>query len=69
MHAAIQLSAYWAVAFLTLGIAVVLLNIFFGLIGNDLELRSIGSEIVIAGFASLQAYGWLCPSFRLPVAH
>ena len=53
MHAAIQLVAYWSVAFLTLGLAVVLLNIFFGVIGNDLELRSVGAEAAIAGVASL----------------
>jgi len=38
MLAALQLAAFWAVAFLSLGLAVVLLNIYFGLIGNDLEL-------------------------------
>jgi hypothetical protein len=53
MHAAIQLGVYWGLTFLTLGIALVLLNIYFALIGNDLELRSAGSEAVIAGIASL----------------
>lgn len=53
MHAAIQLVLYWVLAFLTLGLALVLLNIFWGLIGNDLELRSVGSEAVIAGVSSL----------------
>jgi len=53
MHPAIQLVIYWLLAFLTLGIALVLLNIFFGLIGNDLELRSAGLETAIAGVASL----------------
>ncbi|MGO8836508.1 MAG: hypothetical protein ACLQAH_16195 [Limisphaerales bacterium] len=53
MHAAIQLVMYWTLAFLTLGMALMLLNIFFGLIGNDLELRSAGSETVIAGVSSL----------------
>ena len=69
MHAAIQLAAYWAVAFLTLGLAVVLLNIFFGIIGNDLELRSVGAEVVIACVASLveAASVWLVVSF-IPMA-
>ena len=65
MHAAIQLLEYWALAFLTLGMAVVLLGIFFGLIGNDLELRSLGAEAAIAGIASLveAASIWLLISF------
>jgi hypothetical protein len=53
MHAAIQLVIYWALAFLTLGMALVLLNVFFGLMGNDLDLRSAGSEAVIAAVSSL----------------
>jgi hypothetical protein len=40
-------------AFLSLGMAVVLPNIYYGLIGNDLELRSLGKEAAIAGVASL----------------
>jgi hypothetical protein len=69
MHTAIQLVAYWAVAFLTLGLAVVLLNIFFGIIGNDLELRSVGAEAAIAGVASLveAASVWMVISF-IPLA-
>jgi hypothetical protein len=65
MHAAIQLAACWALAFLTLGLALVLLNIFFGLIGNDLELRSVGTEAAIASVASLIEGGsaWLILSF------
>ena len=53
MHAAIQLVIYWVLAFLTLGMALLLLNIFFSLIGNDLELRSVSSEIAIASVSSL----------------
>jgi hypothetical protein len=65
MHAAMLLAAYWAVAFLSLGMAVVLLNIYFGFIGNDLELRSAGKEAAIAGVASLIEAGslWLILSF------
>ena len=65
MHATIQLVAYWSVAFLTLGLALVLLNIFFGVIGNDLELRSVGTEAAIAGVASLveAASFWAVISF------
>jgi hypothetical protein len=53
MHAAIQLLGFWALAFITLGLAVVLLGIFSGLIGNDLELHSLGKEAAIAATASL----------------
>ncbi len=69
MHAAIQLVAYWAVAFVTLGLAVILLNIFLGLIGYDLELRSVGAEASIAGVASLIEAGsaWVVMSF-IPLA-
>ena len=65
MHAATLLAAYWAVAFLSIGVAVVLLNIYFGFIGNDLELRSAGKEAAIAGVASLIEAGslWLIVSF------
>ncbi len=54
----------WAGAFLSLGLAVVLLNIYFGLIGNDLELRTAGKEAAIAAFASfVEAVGiWLSVS-------
>jgi hypothetical protein len=65
MHAAIQLTAFWAVAFLTLCAAVLLLNIFSGVIEGDMELLSLGKEAVIAGIASLfEAVGlWLIVLF------
>ena len=65
MHATIELAEYWALAFLTLGIALVLLNIYFALIGNDLELHSVGSEAAIAGVSSfIEALGfWLVVTF------
>jgi hypothetical protein len=70
MHLTIELAAFWAVAFLTLCAAVVLLSIFDGLIENDLELQSVGKEAVIAGIASLiEAVGiWLVILF-IPVAY
>ena len=52
-HMAVQLGLFWVLAFLSLCLALVLLNIFFALIGNDLELLSIGSEAAIAGVCSL----------------
>jgi hypothetical protein len=53
MHAAIELAVFWALAFVTLCIAVYLLGIFNGLIENDLELHTLGKEAAIAGVASL----------------
>ena len=53
MHNTLQLLLFWAVAFVTLCAALVLLNIFYGLIENDLTLHSLGKEAVIAGIASL----------------
>jgi hypothetical protein len=65
MHAALQFAAFWTVAFLSLATAVVLLNIYFGFIGNDLELRSVGKESAIAGVASFVEAGslWLILTF------
>ena len=69
MHTTIQLLGFWALAFVTLGIALVLLNIFDGLVGNDLILHSTGKEALIAGVASLIEGGcvWVVISF-LPLA-
>jgi hypothetical protein len=53
MHVALHLLMFWAVAFVSLSVALLLLNIFDGIIGNDLILRSAGQEAVIAGIASL----------------
>ena len=53
VHATLLLLMFWALAFLTLGLALVLLNIFCAVVGNDLELKSAGSEVVIAGVAAL----------------
>ena len=65
MHAAIQFSLFWALAFVTLCSALVLLNIFDSIIRNDLVLHSLGKEAGIAGFASLVEGGsfWIVISF------
>jgi len=65
MHAAIQLSVFWALAFLSLCTGLVLLNLFYNLIGDGLELLSLGKEAVIAGIASLVEAGslWLVVTF------
>lgn len=61
MHAAIELAAYWAFAWITLCAAVVLLNIFGSVVESDMELLSLGKEAAIAGVASfIEALGvWL----------
>jgi hypothetical protein len=48
-----HLILFWAAAFATLCAALVLLNIYGGVIGNDLVLHGAGKEAVIAGVASL----------------
>jgi hypothetical protein len=65
MHPAIQFLIFWALAFLSLCVALVLFSIFYGLIGNDLILRSAGQEAAIAGFASLieGASVWLVATY------
>jgi len=65
VHTAMQLLGYWALAFVTLAAALVLLNIYDGIIGNDLILLSAGKEAVLAGIASLVEGGslWLVVSF------
>jgi hypothetical protein len=65
MHAAMQLSVFWALAFVSLCAALVLLNLFYNLIGDGLELLSLGKEAVIAGIASLveAASLWLVVTF------
>ena len=53
MHQAINILEFWALAFLSLCAALVLLSIFFSLIENDLALHSVGNEAAIAAVASL----------------
>jgi len=49
----IKLLEFWALAFGVLCISLVFLNIFWNLIGQDLCLRSLGKEAIIAVIASL----------------
>jgi len=68
MHAAIELAAFWSVAFLTLCLAIALLSLFGNVIESDMELLSLGKEAVLAGVASLvEAAGvWLIVLFISP---
>jgi len=53
MHALLHLLIFWALAFASLFLALVLLNIYSQVIDSDLTLRNVRQESVIAGFASL----------------
>jgi hypothetical protein len=59
----------WGLAFISLTAALVLLNLYNSIIGNDLSLRTLGQEALIAGIASLieGASAWLVISV-LPAA-
>jgi hypothetical protein len=69
MHAALMFILCWSLAFISLAAAIVLLNIYYGLVGNDLTLRPLGQEAVIAGISSLieGAGAWIIISV-LPAA-
>jgi hypothetical protein len=53
MHFALQIVLFWALCFVTLCVALVLLGIYYNVLGSELELRSIGQEAAVAGLASL----------------
>jgi hypothetical protein len=65
MHAAFHIIEFWVPAFLSLSATLVLLNIFWNLIEQDLCLKTLGKEAVIAGIASfIEAIGlWLILTF------
>ena len=51
MATATQFFQYWALAFVTLSAALVLLNFFCSLIDSDLDMHSVGKEAAVAGVA------------------
>jgi hypothetical protein len=53
MQSALHILELWALAFVTLCLALLLLAIFFALIENDITLHSPGKEAAIAAVASL----------------
>lgn len=65
MHAALHILGFWALAFVSLSATLVLLNIFWNLIEQDLCLKTVGKEAIIAGVASfIEAIGfWLIHTF------
>jgi len=52
MHAALHILEFWALAFVSLSITLVLLNVFWDLIRQDFCLKTLGKEAIIAGIAS-----------------
>jgi hypothetical protein len=69
VQSALHILIFWGLAFATLGLALLLLNVFFALIEDDLTLHSLGKETVIAAVASFieGASVWAIVTF-LPLA-
>jgi hypothetical protein len=57
MHPVLQLFVFWASAFATLCISVVLLKIYSDFIDSDMTLNGMRAELVTAGAASLVEAG------------
>lgn len=53
LHLALHILEFWALAFVSLCVTLVLLNVFWDLIEQDLCLQTLGKEIFIAVIASL----------------
>jgi len=53
MHPAFILAGYWALAFISLCLALLLLNLYSNLIDYDFMLHSLGKEVILAGVCSL----------------
>jgi hypothetical protein len=65
MNAVSQLALYWLLAFVSLGLALVLLNIYCSAIDSDMELLGAKAEILIVTVCSLiEAAGfWLIATY------
>jgi hypothetical protein len=74
VHITLKILELWAIAFLTLALALVLLNVVWAAIDNDLALHNLGKELFIAAVASLVEGGSAAaliifiPANFLPVA-
>jgi hypothetical protein len=53
VHIALKILELWALAFLTLALALTVLNVVWAVIGDDLGLHSLGKELFITAFAAL----------------
>jgi hypothetical protein len=65
MQNAMQFLVFWALAFVTLSAALVILNLYCSFLGNEIIFRTLGQEAIIAGIASLveAAAAWVILSF------
>jgi hypothetical protein len=74
VHVALKILEFWAIAFLTLALALMVLNVIWAAIDYDLALHNLGKELFIAGVASflegasVAAMIILIPANFLPVA-
>lgn len=68
MQLALHFLALWALAFVALCLALLLLAVFFALIENDVTLHSLGKEAAIAAVAALieAASVWVVVTFVPP---
>ena len=68
MQSALHIFELWALAFVTLGLALLLLAVFFALIENDISLHRLGKEAAIAAVAALVegASVWVVVTFVPP---
>ena len=68
MQSALHIVELWVFAFVTFGLALLLLAVFFALIDNDIELHSLGQEAAIAAIAALieGASVWVIVTFVPP---
>jgi len=58
MHIALHFLIFWALAFMSLGLAILLLNIFWNLIEQDLDLKDLSREAITAvGASMIEAIG------------
>ena len=53
MHFAIRLFEFWALAFVSLALAVLAMNFFWDFISDGLDLNSLRNELITAAIASL----------------
>jgi hypothetical protein len=74
LHIALKILELWFFAFLTLALALMVLNVIWAVIDYDLALHNLGRELFIAAIASLVEGGsvaaliMLVPASFLPVA-
>jgi hypothetical protein len=74
MHIALKILELWVFAFLTLALALTVLNVIWAVIDYDLALHNLGRELSVAAMASLVEGGsvaaliMLVPANFLPMA-